>query len=337
MGMHAGRRLNIESPRPHGPSYSAREGVGPNAGALDGEAARRRIFTVLDRFTSLGFIAEAEGKECPDGDSLGSFGVDPNAYFAFAIDRDDVWPYRAHGGPYESLDVLCDVLEVLHGVVSKPLRAFYQDYGGCGDHYLDFDRVEGQRALRECVNPVLARCNPPLRMEATGQIVELGEEGLEDLIGRDLPDAASPDVETRVDSAVQVFRDRHRDGSALRHAVLDLAAALEELRPRLKKEMLRKDEGALFELANGFPIRHANRKQRRDYDKPVWLRWAFYVYLATIHAVLAVEARETAHVCRSRGGKMPPSSETRLSRAPRGRTTGSGDAPSEHDPRSSRS
>lgn len=66
----------------------------------------------------------------------------------------------------------------------------------------------------------------------------------------------------------------------------ELADVLEVLRP--------KDEQELFRLANGFAIRHNNREQMRLYDDAVWLRWAFYVYLATIHAVLRVPARQEA-------------------------------------------
>lgn len=57
--------------------------------------------------------------------------------------------------------------------------------------------------------------------------------------------------------------------------------------------MLAKDERELFHLANGFAIRHQSRQQR-GYDRLTWLRWAFYVYLATIHAVLRVREREEA-------------------------------------------
>ncbi len=56
--------------------------------------------------------------------------------------------------------------------------------------------------------------------------------------------------------------------------------------------MLPRDEQELFRLANGFAIRHNNRGRMRLYDDAVWLRWAFYVYLATIHAVRRVRARE---------------------------------------------
>jgi hypothetical protein len=76
--------------------------------------------------------------------------------------------------------------------------------------------------------------------------------------------------------------------------VRDLADVLEALRDDIKNSMLSKDEKELFHIANGFAIRHQNRQQRGDYDRLTWLRWAFYVYLATIHAVLRVREREEA-------------------------------------------
>ena len=57
-------------------------------------------------------------------------------------------------------------------------------------------------------------------------------------------------------------------------------------------EALPKDEQELFRLANGFAIRHNNREQLSHYDDVVWLRWAFYVYLATIHAVVRLQDRQ---------------------------------------------
>jgi len=74
-----------------------------------------------------------------------------------------------------------------------------------------------------------------------------------------------------------------------RHAVGDLADVLEALRPDIKESMLSADGGALLNLANNFAIRYNNRRQRGDYDRVVWLRWALSVYLATIHAVLRAQ------------------------------------------------
>jgi hypothetical protein len=96
----------------------------------------------------------------------------------------------------------------------------------------------------------------------------------------------------KLDSATKRFRTRGVSLDDRRVAVRDLADVLEALRGDVRETMLSKDEKELFHLANGFAIRHHNRQQRGDYDRLTWLRWAFYVYLATIHAVLRVRERE---------------------------------------------
>ena len=59
---------------------------------------------------------------------------------------------------------------------------------------------------------------------------------------------------------------------------------LEYLRPQLKSVLTKKDDAALFQIANEFGIRHHNPTQKTDYDPNIWLSWMFYYYLATIHA-----------------------------------------------------
>src|SRR6476469_8273624 len=90
-----------------------------------------------------------------------------------------------------------------------------------------------------------------------------------------------------------LYRSRNSTRIDRRHAVRELADVLEALRSEIKEEMLPKDERELFNLANGFAIRHNTRDQRKDYDDAIWLSWAFYVYLATIHAVLRLKERES--------------------------------------------
>jgi hypothetical protein len=102
---------------------------------------------------------------------------------------------------------------------------------------------------------------------------------------------------------VSLSRGRSASAEDRRRAVRDLADVLEALRSTIKLEALPKDESELFRLANGFAIRHNNRDQRRQYDDNIWLRWAFYVYLATIHARLRLQARQARakHTNTSRG------------------------------------
>jgi hypothetical protein len=77
-----------------------------------------------------------------------------------------------------------------------------------------------------------------------------------------------------------------------RDAIRDLADVLEYLRPQLKAVLNKKDEAAIFEIANNFGIRHHNQSQRTDYDKPIWYSWIFYFYLATIHAAVRLIDRK---------------------------------------------
>ena len=61
------------------------------------------------------------------------------------------------------------------------------------------------------------------------------------------------------------------------------------MRPR----SISKDEDAIFQIANRFAIRHNNRQQIRGYDDEIWLPWMFYVYIATIRAILKVQEATT--------------------------------------------
>lgn len=66
----------------------------------------------------------------------------------------------------------------------------------------------------------------------------------------------------------------------MRSAIVALHLVLEERRKLLKESLLRKDEAALFQIANEFDLRHG-REQQSDYD-PMFLDWVFWWYLATV-------------------------------------------------------
>jgi hypothetical protein len=143
------------------------------------------------------------------------------------------------------------------------------------------------------VNPALERYEQPLKMTSAGEIIVLAPEEFRPLLDAPVPAIADDDLVTaRVDEAKRIFQSRASTNADRRQAVRELADVLEVLRPEIREEMLSKDERELFHLANGFAIRHNNREQRRDYDHAIWLSWAFYVYLATIHAVLRLRDKQ---------------------------------------------
>jgi hypothetical protein len=99
------------------------------------------------------------------------------------------------------------------------------------------------------------------------------------------------DTGDQVGHAVALFRQRDADRNDKRSAATSLARVLEGRRKLLKAELLTKDEGALFLIANQFDVRHQNEAQKADYDE-VFLDWIFWWYLATIELVGKVTARD---------------------------------------------
>ena len=81
----------------------------------------------------------------------------------------------------------------------------------------------------------------------------------------------------------------------------ELFDVLEKLRPEIKEEMLSKDEGALFNIANNFTIRHLNEQQKGEYDSTIWHQWMFYVNLSTIHVITRLVNRKIRQVVDSCG------------------------------------
>jgi hypothetical protein len=172
-------------------------------------------------------------------------------------------------------------------LVSEPAEGRFHSYNDCGWHYETFNRSAGQAEFRREINEVLRLGDPAYELDDLGRVVESAPEEFRALLGAAVPDGTEHDLITRkIDVAVNRFRARGASLDDRHAAVRDLADVFEVLREDMKDVMLPKDERELFHHANGFAIRHNSRTQRGDYDRVTWLRWAFYVYLATIHAVL---------------------------------------------------
>lgn len=291
--------------------FSERQGRGPKAEPLPFPEFRELVINVFDHFREQHYMQAAFGYNCIDaGDVDGTLGSNPSAYFMRTIRRRGVWPYweDTQVGPEEWMaycemwdeDTLFDVVEVMHDLISRPVDGRYHSYAKCGWHYETFNAAAGRAEFREEMNGVLRLHDPPYEINDAGMVVEAGPAEFHSLLTAAVPPGSEADIASKLDSATKRFRTRGASLDDRRVAVRDLADVLEALRGDIKDSMLSKDEKDLFQIANGFAIRHQNRQQRGDYDRPIWLRWTFYVYLATIHAVLRVRER----------GEAPPTTPT---------------------------
>jgi len=219
--------------------------------------------------------------------------LDLDEYFTERLRQSRIGDYVANSNapPWRvetDLDLLLDTTELIHrDLVALPIVRHEAPDMVVVERY---DQVLGQVRFRDEMNAVLALHTPAFELMPNGHIVERDEQHRR-LYVAPLPEDTEDAVRGPVDAAIAHYLRRGASIEERRSAVKQLADALEHLRPEVKEELLSEDERALFRIANEFTIRHNRRDQRGDYDRAVWLAWAFHVYLATIRAVLALRQR----------------------------------------------
>lgn len=114
-------------------------------------------------------------------------------------------------------------------------------------------------------------------------------DGRDELVATALVAPPGPTLDT-VAHATSLFRRRGASSADRRSACIALAGLLEERRSGIKADLLSKDEGALFQIANQFAIRHRNADQRADYAED-YLDWIFWLFLATVELTDRLLAR----------------------------------------------
>lgn len=193
------------------------------------------------------------------------------------------WPLH-DGQLLEVEDALFDVIEALHDLVARPRSRWFHSYASCGWHYSQFALEPARVLYRSRVNQLLDRSDLGLRLaddgEDIGRLVAVTDDARADLLTRLANQPPGP-LADRVRHGIALFRARGSTEHDKRSAILTLAGIIEERRPLLKDNLVKKDEGALFDIANNFALRHQDLKQQRDYD-PAFLDWIFWWYLATI-------------------------------------------------------
>lgn len=196
-------------------------------------------------------------------------------------------------------DHVFDVLEFLYDHVAKP-GEWEERTTASGWNYSDYDAYDdkaGQEEFRGMANVFLADYKAGYELTADGAILALGEEGLQHIINAEIVSYDEANVDSKVRSAIAKWRNRHLSISEKKEAIRELADVFEWLKKTkgLEKVLAKKDEAAIFDIANNFGIRHHDPKQKASYDRAIWYAWMFHFYLATCHAVIRLLVKEEQH------------------------------------------
>ncbi len=275
------------------PYYSIRMGRNPLAGGFDLDTMRALFRDVLIYFEDEGYFQESLGYQCVDaGYVAGTLGRSLDGALLLGLRKPNLTPIRQRINSYTEED-LFDVIEFLSDHCSKPVERFYHDWDNCGWHCKKSDSAAGSAEFREKMNELLEVYEGGYELSTAGEVLALPDHGLAPLHVALLPTPDTDNVAGRVAAAEVKFR-RHRSTEGdRRDAIRDLADVLEFLRPQLAGILNKKDDAALFEIANRFAIRHHNPDQQSNYDKAIWYSWIFYFYLATIHAAVRLINKKT--------------------------------------------
>lgn len=203
------------------------------------------------------------------------------AEFKERLGMDVAWPLRNQD--WDS-DTFYSLVEVVHDLVTRPRRRYRHDISGCSWHYSDFAPTPGQALYRWDVYQLLESYGAGLQLAADGEdkgrLVHAAGDNRDELVEQVLQ-TRNPGDRKDVRHAIALYRNRNADRESKRSAVVALHRVLEGRRSLIKTELMSKDEGALFQIANEFDLRHSGGRQRTDYED-AYLDWIFWWYLATV-------------------------------------------------------
>lgn len=205
----------------------------------------------------------------------------PEAYLFNHVGNKDVYPIEQYGHKFDKVTVFT-LIEILHQFIWKIEEI--DDYDML-DIYPDF-KSTAQKEFRGEINKYLRHLEDGYELTEKGYIIDLPDNGLNNLIKNDLPEHTSDTVTEQVETAIKMFFKFDSNLEEKRKAINILADILEPYRDDLKSYTTTKHDTMIFGIVNQYGIRHNDLKQKDNYEKPVWYEWMFHYYLATVHAVL---------------------------------------------------
>jgi hypothetical protein len=271
--------------------YSQRTGLNKSSMKIDIFQLKKLFQTIYRNFHDKDYFRQKIG--CNAGGNYydycyGELGTDTDIsnFFFLSLRKENLWPIYNHLEDY-SEDDLFDIIEFCYDNISVPIiENSFTEIGS-----VRYDVEKAQEEFREQLNKQLKDYGDGFELDKKGNIVKLTEFGIEPIFEAEILSEDERIIKP-MENAIAKFRNRSSSHDDRRDAVKNLADVLEYLRPLVKNKVIKKDESALFDIANNFNIRHNNVSQKTDYDSKIWLNWIFYLFLSTIHAWIRIINKE---------------------------------------------
>ncbi len=206
------------------------------------------------------------------------FGSSPKAFFLKHLNSEDIYPINMNCNDY-SEEELFTVIEILYDKI-----ALYNNEKKC----LETESIRKEFAIE--INDILKFYDGGYFLEPnSGTIIKRTEEPLMNMLTEDLENYFNEDVMTKMRTAVKLYYRFDSNMETKKKAINILADILEPLRNELKDILNEKYEvnknnhdKLIFDIVNGFNIRHNNKKQFTAYEKEIWYDWMMQYYCSVI-------------------------------------------------------
>ena len=262
--------------------YSTRTGKMIPSQLIDLETLKEMFLVIYKKLRADRYFVEYFGEYWDNYDFPGKLGNDISGQMFLKLKKKNLYPIEKNLATY-SEDNLFDVIEFLYDHCSKV------NYGNNNNNY--YDDTEGKKHFRNSFNEILGEYKNGFEISEKGEILNLADNGLSILLEANTP-INDENTKNKIEHAILKFRKSKSTLEDRKEAIRELADVLEFLKPEITKRLNHKDEKDLFNIANNFGIRHHNKDQQTNYDKPIWYSWIFYFFLATIHAILRLKDKK---------------------------------------------
>ena len=201
----------------------------------------------------------------------------PEVYFTTKLQNKKVYPIYEYYEYYNE-EILFTVIEILYDHIA------YYDY-----NLKPLITEDPKKEFGELINNTLKFYGKGFYLEPqNGFIMELPNEALKEQLSYNGEDMEE-EVYSKLSTACEMFYRFDSNSEMKKKAINILADILENVRDDLKNILndefqinKNKHDALIFEMVNGYGIRHNNKNQKTDYSKEIWYDWMMQYYTSTI-------------------------------------------------------